>query len=148
MKKLGFTLLETMIYIALFGVLMSGALVTVYALLGSVASNQQFEAAYSEGLFINQKIAWLLSDAVDVAVVASGTLKIIRPDSTVFLTASSSEWWLTTQGGSALPVSSPEFTVSEVHLEVSGGVSQKPLQIQVQYRIADIPFLYLTYVSQ
>lgn len=148
MKTLGFTLLETIIYIALFGVLMSGALVTVYSLLGSVASNQKFEAAYSEGLFVNQKMARLLSEATDLVVIDRSTLKIIRLDSSVFLFASSSQWWLTTSRGSTLPLSSAGVHVSDVLLDVSQATSEKPAVIRVQYHIGNIPFSLVMYLQQ
>ncbi len=147
MKNNGFTLIETIIYIALFGVLMSGALVTIYALLGSVESNQRFEAAYSEGLFINKKIAWELSFATDVVVMASGTLSIIRPDGVVSLMASSSRWWLQVGGGTALPVSSPEYIVSNVLFTSAIPTLDIPTRVSVQYQIKGVPFSYVTYIQ-
>ncbi len=148
MKKTGFTLLETMIYIALFAVLMSGALVTVYALLGSVADNQTFESAYTEGLFVYQKLTWALSDAAAVVVVDSVTLKVVHEHHSLLFTASSSQWWLTKDLGPTRPVSSPEFPVSDVQLMVSVATPDLPAHVQVRYRIDGIPFSYVTYLRQ
>lgn len=57
----GFTIIETMIYIGIFALVMTGALVSVYAILGSQARNQAKAMVAEEGAFLLGKIDWTLT---------------------------------------------------------------------------------------
>lgn len=87
MKKRGFTLIEAIVYLALFSILMSGALVSVYTLLGSSARNQTKATVQEEGSFLIGKIDWALTGAKVInspAVNTSGnTLIVSRYDASL-----------------------------------------------------------------
>lgn len=57
----GFTLIETIIYIALFGLIMSGSLLAAYGLIGSASQGSDTTTVVDEGSFVTRKIAWALS---------------------------------------------------------------------------------------
>ena len=61
MTPRGFTLIETIVYLALFGLLMSGVIVTTYNLFESAARTQTEAMLSDEGNFIIGKIQWALS---------------------------------------------------------------------------------------
>ena len=61
MYKKGFTLIETVIYIALFTILMGGALITSYNLIEGSESAQVKATIQEEGNFVLRKLNWALS---------------------------------------------------------------------------------------
>lgn len=80
MKHSGFTLLETIIYCALFSVLMTSAIVTVYALIDSNEKTENQTNSIAEAIFINEKLTWAFSNATAVEIIDAQTMRIIRPD--------------------------------------------------------------------
>ena len=86
----GFTLIETLIYIALFGILFSGVVISAYSILETGGKNQAQIMTQVEGNFISAKISWALSQAVSIDSSADGDLQLgtsdkktieIKPDS-------------------------------------------------------------------
>jgi prepilin-type N-terminal cleavage/methylation domain-containing protein len=57
----GFTLIEVVIYLALYAIIMTGALVSMYSIFGSSARNQVKAIVQEEGTFLIGKIDWALS---------------------------------------------------------------------------------------
>lgn len=78
----GFTLIETLIYLALYTILFGGALAAVYSIFESGAHNETAAIVEEEGDFLVGKIDWALSNAVSVQSPAdSGNrLSITFPD--------------------------------------------------------------------
>ena len=72
----GFTLLETLIYIALLGMLLTGVLLTAYPLFTGAERITKNVTAEGEAAFILRKISWALSSATSVSVPNSTTLTI------------------------------------------------------------------------
>ena len=68
----GFTLLEVLIYIALFSLLMTGAMTTTCNVLEGVARAQTHSMMQEEGGFVLAKIAWVLANAHVVTEPSSG----------------------------------------------------------------------------
>jgi prepilin-type N-terminal cleavage/methylation domain-containing protein len=150
MNKHGFTLLETLIYIALFGVLMTGALVTVYELLLSFEHNGVAIAVQEEGTFIHRKLNWALSGSTGVTVPNTHTISINRPDlgteSPLVFSFSDEKVYLTRGSGVETILSGLEFNITDVAITTvppSGTISTK---VRVLYNINSIPFMYETYL--
>ena len=80
MKNFGFTLLETIIYCALFSVLMTSAIVTVYALMDTTAATKKQTNIIAEATFITQKLSWAFTNATNVELINADTIIITRPD--------------------------------------------------------------------
>lgn len=74
----GFTLIETLIYLALFGILIGGAVVAVYSLLEGGGRTQTRTLIQEEGNFLISKISWALSGAESVAILTSDKLSITK----------------------------------------------------------------------
>ncbi len=68
----GFTLIELIVYLALFGILFGGAIVGTYNLIESSGRNQSRIMMQEEGEFLSSKINWVVSSA-DTAQVQSGS---------------------------------------------------------------------------
>ena len=83
----GFTLIETLIYIAIYSIIMAGALVSVYAILGSSARNAMKAMVQEEGSFLIGKIDWALTGAQSISqptIGASGaTLSTTKYDASI-----------------------------------------------------------------
>ena len=75
----GFTLLETLIYIALLAVIMGGTLAAVYNVLQGAGRVSAHNTTQEEGNFVLRKIDWALSSASNI-VVAPSTLTVGRYD--------------------------------------------------------------------
>jgi len=61
----GSTLIELIVYLALFSVIMGGAVISVYSMAETSGSNETKVMMLAEGLFLQAKIQWALSN-VDV----------------------------------------------------------------------------------
>lgn len=60
-KRAGFTLIEVVIYLALFSIIMSGAIVSIYSIIESSGRNQTKAMVQEEGSFLLGKIDWALT---------------------------------------------------------------------------------------
>jgi|GEM_PF-3106420 len=57
----GFTLIEVIVYLALFSILMAGAVMSLYALGSCVGEERDAATVTSEADFVDAKFAWLVS---------------------------------------------------------------------------------------
>jgi len=82
----GFTLIETLIYLGLYAIIMTGALTAIYTIFESSARNQVKAMVQEEGTFILGKIDWALTGAKTIGSPPTGstgsTLSITKFDST------------------------------------------------------------------
>lgn len=67
-KKLGFTLIETLIYLALFGILIAGIGVATYAIIEASGRDQTRITAQEEANFLLGKLNWALTGASSITV--------------------------------------------------------------------------------
>jgi prepilin-type N-terminal cleavage/methylation domain-containing protein len=73
-KQSGFTLIETVVYLALFGIMFSGAITAAYGILESGGRNNTRAMLQEEGEFMLAKINWAVSNASFAEVSADGNL--------------------------------------------------------------------------
>jgi type II secretory pathway pseudopilin PulG len=66
-----FTLIETVVYLGLLAIIMSGAFASAYGILGSSARNQAKALIQEEGTFLLGKIDWALGGVQSIALPAS-----------------------------------------------------------------------------
>jgi Tfp pilus assembly protein PilE len=79
----GFTLVETLVYIALFGILVGGFVVSAYALFESNNRNLAKASLQQEKDFVVGKINWALSGAVTNPTITGNSISITKYDGTV-----------------------------------------------------------------
>ncbi len=98
----GFTLIETLIYMALFAIIIGGGMVAVYQLIQGADASYNHVILQEEANFLLRKIDWALTGATSADIVSSNlvTQKPIL-GSNVQLTFSLSGNNLTLQRGSA-----------------------------------------------
>ncbi len=149
-KVKGFTLLEVVIYIAIFSILMSGVLITVYQLLEAGRSNLSAVAVQEEGTFVNRKISWALAGATDVDVPDPKTLIITRPDlglsSPIVIKEEDGMMKISRGGAAAVPLTTSELEVHDTNITMSTGGPSLPTSVRIEYEIAKFPFLFITYL--
>lgn len=119
--KNGFSLIESIIYIALFSFIISFGLFSAFGIIEGGNKNSEYAKYQNEALFINQKVNWALSEATSVLVSNDGkTLTITRPD---------------------LLIESPlVFRNTDEHLELSKGAQSPLILTNESYRITDLLF--------
>jgi prepilin-type N-terminal cleavage/methylation domain-containing protein len=152
MKNKGFTLLETIIYLALFSVLMSGALVAVYTLLQSGTQNLNAISIQAEGTFISRKLSWALSGATTVVVPNASTIIITRPElgsqSPLTITEDAGTFSIAQGTGTPVPFTNSFLTVAHTNIALTPEHAGVPSFIQMRYTINDAPFVFETYLKQ
>ncbi len=82
-KQSGFTLIETLIYLALFGMIFSGVIVCVFNILESSGRNQAKVMLQEDGNFIAAKINWALSQAQNITIPTAGDLQLATASGTL-----------------------------------------------------------------
>lgn len=76
----GFTLIETLIYLALFAIIIGSVLVTTYGIVQSTNITQNHIVVEEEGNFLLRKIEWALNGADTASVPDQTSLVLTRPD--------------------------------------------------------------------
>lgn len=120
----GFTLLEVIIYLALFSVLMTSVIMVVYQLLNSVRITEHHLALRSEGDFIIEKLEAALAGTASLSLLDPLTLKIVRrdqgADSPILFSEKEGAWFLTRGVGKATRLTSPGVVVHDLSLQLDG----------------------------
>lgn len=135
--------METMIYIALFSVLIGGAVVSAYHVLQGGSRNQQAVEVQQEGTFINRKVNWEIAKA-NSAQVVSGAL-VLEPGHVV-VKESAGRVTLTRASGSEYPLNAESLTVSGTTFTVTGGTGGAPTSVRMNYSIKGTPFVLARYL--
>ena len=106
-KSRGFTLFETVIYVALFGILLGGAVLSSFEIISSIGRSKKEALLEVEGNFLLSKVAWALSGSVWVtAPVYNSTttmlgINVIYPISDTYLISAGSNSLLFSKTGVA-----------------------------------------------
>jgi len=76
----GFTLIETVIYIWLFSMLMTGVMMTAWQLVGGNAALERKVIIVEEGNFILRKFSWAMAGARTISFPYANGLSVVRHD--------------------------------------------------------------------
>lgn len=148
MKITGFTLIEVVIYLALFSLLMTGILQTVYIVFETTTVSEDKIFVLADGNFLNQKLTWLFTGATAVDVISTSSVSILRPDlgSSSLLTLSSSggAWYLQRGTSSPQTLINDHIFVSDTIITVTPETSGKASVLLISYKLANTPFTYKT----
>lgn len=149
----GFTLIEVLIYITLFGMLMSGAMVAAYQLLQGGETQQAAIMAELEGTFVSRKLAWALAPATGVSVSGGGKIMtIMRPDlgngSPLVVDGTGERMSLRRGSGPALPLTGDGLALSNVLFEVVPPANGLAEAVHVSFALGNRQFTYGLYLRQ
>ena len=145
--------METMIYIALFGVIMTGALVGTYNLLEGGRRNIDTAKIEEEGTFLNRKINWALTGASNVVVSGGGTkMTITRPDlgaqSPIVISQSGNNMTITRGAGSEVELQNNRFNISGTVFVYTPASGSRPPSISATFKVAEKTFNFRNYLRQ
>ncbi len=121
MKK-GFTLIETLIYIALFTLILSGGFATAYSLIEGTDHLSRRTVTLEESNFVLRKINWILNGAETISVSFPNTLEVTKFDG--------SQYEITLDG-------------EVIKMSESGGESDVPLSTE-NVKVLDLDFTYIS----
>ena len=125
----GFTLIETLVYLALFSFLMTGIIVVVYSIFESTDRNQTKIMVQEEGNFLVAKISWALSAVKGFNVNGSTELSVEKWDvsgtttTTLVINLSGTDLVLSRAGNPPLPLNNSNVEIS--NLNFSRGVANQ-----------------------
>lgn len=160
-KKSGFTLIETLLYIALFAIVIGGGMVATYQIIQATDANRNQIILQEEANFIFRKIEWALTGATGICSSSGSSLTVTKiiPVSCL-ITANLLVFDLNGSNirltrGNALPttLNSSNILSSNLAFTVSGGipngVTTKFTLITVQNgRAASQDFSFTKYLRQ
>ncbi len=114
-RTCGFTLIEVLLYIALFSILIGGAVVCAFDLLETALNGGTRTMLAQETDFLLAKVSWELNDASEIALPATGAVRITHAhdtqnDPVVFL-HTGTDLTLARHGESAVPLNNSNVKV-------------------------------------
>src|SRR3989344_7974807 len=137
----GFTLVETLIYIALFSLIFSGALLAVYELLAGSQKNTQKVIIEEEANFLLRKIEWALTGADEILEPVEGengrALLIDRADEKVGFVLVGDNLAISRDAGSPVPLNNERVGVSVLTFEHLPATGEKPAAVRTSFVISD-----------
>ena len=149
-KQVGFTLIEVLIYLALFGIMFGGVMIAAYNVFESTGRNETKAMVQEEGDFLMAKIDWTISGAQSVTSPASGVscvspacpLSVIKWDTSignpVVVTMNGTNMTLSRGSSAAVTLNNDNVQVSNLsfaHNNDSGdGIA--PESIQAQFTVS------------
>lgn len=142
----GFTLLEVIIYIALFSIIMGGASTASYALVEGAENRHAALSREQEGTFINRKLNWELTNASDVYAPTAAQLRI-EPGAVVFSQVGET-LYISRGGGAPQALSSAAHGVHHVEFSVVRGSGSVPASVMLTYEVGNRPFFFAKYLRQ
>ncbi len=135
MKK-GFTLIEVVIYLALFGLLMGGAVVSAFSLFESSSRNETSIMLQEEGSFIIAKISATLSGVQTVILpeenLSGSTLSVVKWDvgagNPIVISLSGSDIILSHQANPGVPLNNSNVSITNLNFThtLNTGEGTKP----------------------
>ena len=100
----GFTLIETLVYLALYAIIMTGAITAVYSIFESSARNETIAMIEEEGDFLQGKFEWNIANASSIELPeSSGSMLTLtlHDGSHVVLSSSGTNIQIAVDGGEA-----------------------------------------------
>jgi len=156
-KGAGFTLIETIIYIALLSFIMTGSLLAAHNIIESSRKLEAKVVANTEGEFILKKIDWALNGAQTIYAPASGAtgtlLSVDKPslsasENPLVFYASSSAVEMTRGSNPANLLSTENAKIGDLIFEHIPPDAEKPRAIKVTFTLSDLAFEMTRYVRK
>lgn len=151
MRTQGFTLIETIIYIAILAFLIGSGITTAFFIIDSAQKNKSDINIQAEGNFIVRKIEWAMSGATGISVGA--TLSLTKPslppaENPLVFSLNGSNLQLTRGTNAAGNINSSNVSINALSftdIPASGG---KPQGITVNFTVNNKPFTLTKYLRK
>ena len=140
MRQNGFTLLETMIYIALIMFMMGSALVAAFSLVDASAKDRGKILSAVEAEFLMRKINWVLSDLDQVTPVNSAGIGYLSVNKNGFpnpfiMDIPAHRARLSENGSPSLDITADRVTIANLNFLHIAAVPPKPAAIVTTFTI-------------
>lgn len=144
--KNGFTLMETIVYIALLSILIGGSILITYQIIQGTESMNAKTTIDEEAHFLLRKIDWALSGAESITTTGS-ILDIVTGALTLTIDANSNNMRIARNHGTPIILNSVNVVVSNLTF-VRTVVSGKPDEIQVSFMLNGRQFEQTRYIRK
>jgi prepilin-type N-terminal cleavage/methylation domain-containing protein len=150
----GFTLIEVIIYIALFSLLMGSAFVTAFQLIDNSGKLGIKNTIQEEGNFVMRKLNWALTGIQTITTPTAGTtpnLQVKKYDGNIIyvrLSANKIEIRESINGIAYLPITTDNVTVSNLDFKFISTTGSGPAGITATAIINEIPFTITKYLRK
>ncbi len=144
MKHLGFTLIECLIYLAIFGVFMSGLIVVLGNINYRLIERERDFIALRDQQFIFDKVEWLLNTADTVSIVDPSTLELLHESETLQLVLTSGRLYILSMNRVPESISPAYVAIEDLILTEETIGSDK--HVVVSYTIDDKTISHHIYV--
>jgi type II secretory pathway pseudopilin PulG len=142
--KHGFTLIETIIYMALLSTLITGSLLITYGILDSSIKNQSESILNSEAAFVMKKIEWAMTGATAINNPPAGNsgsvFSITNSGVPYVFDISAGEIRLSRNGAGAEPLTTQNVSVTSFSVSHIGPLGAKPRAANITLTINGRPF--------
>lgn len=138
----GFTLIESIIYIALFAIIIGGGMVGTYHIIQATDASYNHIILQEEANFLFRKIDWALTGATAVTTNSPNTVVIFKPISKVSTQFIFDEIGdsLTMQKNYNTPIilNSGSIAVSKTSFKKTSGLNGKPDKITADFTLTTV----------
>jgi prepilin-type N-terminal cleavage/methylation domain-containing protein len=145
MKHSGFTLIECLIHLAIFGVFMTGLIVVLGNLNYRLVERERDFVELRDQQFIFDKVEWLLNVADTVTVVDMSTLELQLESETLQLVHTSGRLYILSTGRAPEPISPTYITIED--FTVTEETLSSNRHVTVSYTIDNKTISHHIYVS-
>ncbi|MBI2609981.1 type II secretion system protein [Candidatus Giovannonibacteria bacterium] len=151
----GFTLIETLIYIAILSVLIGSGMAGAFYIIDSSEKNKSDINAETEAHFLIRKIDWALegADILNIpAPAANGPLLSVNKDNyasnPVVIDSGSGRARISKAGGAPIEITNTRVSIQNLKFEHLPSVGAKPPAIRATFQIGTKNFESLKYLRK
>lgn len=139
-EQRGFTLIETVIYIALLGLLMAVVLPTVYQLVQGTQNTNTKTTIQDEANFVLRKINWTLTGISGFSIPQSSELLVTKYGGTQVDIKLSGGKIQMTENGTMLPITTDNVTVASLQFQSIAAVGTGPAGVTATFVLNGVTF--------
>ncbi len=147
----GFTLIEVIIYIALFSLLLGTAFITAYELVEGSDNLSIKNTTAAEGSFVVRKLTWALSSAYNIAAPSLNTLTVTKHDGNIInfrLKSNKVEMRESDTGNTFIPITTDNVSVSNLQFTYLSPLGESPAGITTVLVINETTFTITKYLRK
>ena len=139
-KKNGSTLIETLIYLALFSIIIGGVLVSAYQIIEASTQSQENALIQEEGHFLVAKINWALTGATNISPTSATVVDITKfgfsDNPITFDGSSDTDLQISTSApSSAAILNSNSVKIEGVSFTYTAPVGERPAQLDATFTV-------------
>ncbi len=144
----GTTLIETLIYIGLFGIIMFTSVSSLYYLIKDSEQNKQISQTENESLFINKKIDFILNEKLNITIEEEGKTLVLEKNGLVTtITNIDNNLLISRNSNPAQKLNNAEFKITDVLFEKILQNNNQNGFIKIKYKVENREFTHNSYIK-